>query len=560
MEEKLVYSCNPEEIFVPPGRMRKKFDEKKLEELARSLQGVQQIQPGVCYKEEDGSLILVAGERRLKACKLAGVPFSYILREAADKRLLERIELEENLCREDLTLQEELLAKARLLENYQDEFGTPKAGRGGGGFGEKKYAEVLSESIGKTHEDLEIAAFMREISEVAEAKTRSEAKKIIKRIKEDYNRSQLLQKAHLERLEHERKSHAEYLKETGIGELETEGEETFLEEGEREEPSPLVLAIADATSRAHHGRMEDVLPTLEDITFDIVFFDPPWRVGYDTNRKQTGTTGEYADGLLSPSEFKAELRSWLQLIWSRMSENAHLYMFFGIRNETYTDSEAEDDDGLSLGLVYGTLEEVGFTTNRMPLIWYKQGAHSTRNPRIWPGRSYEPIAYARKGSKDLVMFGAPDVLLTPAPSPAIKQNHPSAKHPQIYLDLLKRSAVPGDKVLDPMSGSGMLGVAADVLKHTHALDWRIIEEQEDFYNLGIMNIVKGYSRVVGAVGTPDSLKMAESFEELEPRSEEWTRFWTNNVSKRGAMLKHWRSNDPEGCDVFIKELEERELL
>ena len=156
-------------------------------------------------------------------------------------------------------------------------------------------------------------------------------------------------------------------------------------------------------------------------------------------------------------------------------------MFFGMSNYTY---------------VYNTLEQAGFTTNRLPIIWYKQGVHRTRNPDIWPGRSYEPIAYARKGKKPLSRLGAPDLIITPGAAPSLKQNHPSGKHPNVYLELLQRSAAPGDRCLDPMAGSGMLGVAADALQVTHELDWDEIELEKNFYNLAIDNASRGFYELI----------------------------------------------------------------
>jgi len=281
--------------------------------------------------------------------------------------------------------------------------------------------------------------------------------------------------------------------------------------------------------------MEDKIKDYPDEYFDVVFFDPPWRVGIDSVRKKGGTTDEFEDTKMATKDFKLELAAWLNLLYRKMANSSHLYLFFGITNH-----EA----------VYITLHETGFVSNKIPLIWYKQGAHVVRTPDVWPGRSYEPIAFARKGSKNLVRKGAPDVITTPAPTPSMKKNHPTAKHPLIYLELLQRSCLPGDKILDPMCGSGMMGVAAEALSPSHKLKWEMIEVNSDFRRLSILNVVDGFSSITQRKEPPepletpyvdrlDRLVKEEDFKSFEIGSEEWKHYWNNYPEKQEEMLS-WR--------------------
>jgi len=324
--------------------------------------------------------------------------------------------------------------------------------------------------------------------------------------------------------------------------------------------------------------MEVVLANYPDEYWDIVIFDPPWRVGLDSVRKKGGGTDDFEDQIMEVKEFAVELGDWLSLLYKKMAKDSHLYLFFGIGNET---KDTEEEDLLLLGPVYSTLRKVGFTVNGIPIIWYKQGAHVTRNPDIWPGRSYEPIAFARKGNKRIARPGSPDVIITPAPSPLMKQSHPSAKHPSIMVELLERSALPGDKVLDPMCGSGMTGVACEVLSPKCKLDWLMIEEKENFRLLSLANVIRGYSRIVnvqrtevertsmfficrecGETDSEDKLSrtidntefcpkcqsgdihfssspVVGSFKELEIGSDEWKLYWKTHPKDQEEML-NWR--------------------
>jgi len=224
-------------------------------------------------------------------------------------------------------------------------------------------------------------------------------------------------------------------------------------------------------------------------------------------------------------------------------------MFFGMGTAAedeflFTEDKINLDEGFRYrDFIYNLLHQIGFNTNRMPLIWHKKGAHVTRNPLVWPGRSYEPIAYARKGSKPLVKQGAPDVIETPMPTPSLKDIHPSAKHPQIYKELLLRSAQPSDTILDPMAGSGMFGVAAESLTKTLALNWFQIEIDEDYRNLELLNLVKGYDELAKRE-TPAPLEISApsekgGFKALSPGTPEWTEHYKNHPEDQDAMLT-WR--------------------
>ncbi len=112
-----------ENILTNPKNPRHDFDETALNELAASLKQFDIVQPLTVSKLADGKYQLVAGERRLRAAKIAGlkdVP-AYI-RQANDNELLE-LALLENLQREDLNAIEIGLSYKRMMDelNYTQE-------------------------------------------------------------------------------------------------------------------------------------------------------------------------------------------------------------------------------------------------------------------------------------------------------------------------------------------------------------------------------------------------------------------------------------------------------
>jgi ParB family transcriptional regulator, chromosome partitioning protein len=103
-------------ITANPKQPRRRFDEDALEALAGSVgeQGV--IQPVLVRPRAGGTYELVAGERRWRAAKLAGLEtIPALVRERADAAALE-VALVENMVREDLNPIEEARACAALVE------------------------------------------------------------------------------------------------------------------------------------------------------------------------------------------------------------------------------------------------------------------------------------------------------------------------------------------------------------------------------------------------------------------------------------------------------------
>lgn len=490
-----IHEIDPGNVLVPP-RQRGTFDHSYIADLSENIKAIGQLQPGVCRLDEDENVSLIIGECRLRACKQAGVNFRYYLKEdITDPAMLYECELMENLLRRPLTWKEEVDAKAKLHELRQNQRGTPRSGVRGGHTIEDT-ANELHESKGLVSEDIKLAAYADAIPEIANAATKAEAKKILKRIEKEVERDQLLKAA---------------VKKSQTTETTTADASSNLTEMEQR--------LLEYDSRVLLGDFDEI--EVEG-PFDVCLFDPPWGVEFDAVSSDNASQIKYED---KQESFLTTFPERIRKLYDLMAENSHIYVFFGIVHHKF---------------VYDTLEAAGFKTNRIPLIWHKQGSHRTRNPTIWPGRSYEPIAFARKGTKELERQGAPDVITTPQPTPKIKQIHPSGKHPAIYKELLLRSAKPGDRVLDPMAGSCMAGVAADFLKPDLALEWLMIERDDSFRTLGIFNLNKGYYGIIDDVeGTdPDQIaaNSSEDFTNLTPGSKEWVNFWRMHPDKQSEMI------------------------
>ena len=101
-----------------PRQPRQNFDEDALEELASSIREVGLLQPVVVRTVMPGRFELVMGERRWRACQLAGLEHvPAIVRGTPDDELL-REALMENLHREQLNPLEEAAAYQQLLDDF----------------------------------------------------------------------------------------------------------------------------------------------------------------------------------------------------------------------------------------------------------------------------------------------------------------------------------------------------------------------------------------------------------------------------------------------------------
>ena len=106
------------EIEPDPEQPRKTFDEETLGELAASIAEHGLLQPIAVRPRPRGGYSIVAGERRWRACRMAGLnDVPVVIKEVSDEQAME-LALVENLQREDLNPIEEAEGYKTLIETY----------------------------------------------------------------------------------------------------------------------------------------------------------------------------------------------------------------------------------------------------------------------------------------------------------------------------------------------------------------------------------------------------------------------------------------------------------
>ena len=150
-------------IYANPDQPRHTFDEEALNELAQSISEHGVISPITLRKDSNGQYMIIAGERRFRAAKIAGLTsIPAYIRTAKDEQVMEWA-LIENIQREDLDAIEIALAYQRLMDEYN------------------LTQERMSERVGKKRAT--VANYLRLLKLPAEIQKEIQAK-AAKRIKE----------------------------------------------------------------------------------------------------------------------------------------------------------------------------------------------------------------------------------------------------------------------------------------------------------------------------------------------------------------------------------------
>jgi ParB family transcriptional regulator, chromosome partitioning protein len=118
LDKKDITALDIKKVYANEDQPRKIFDLEKLEILSRSIKTYGVLQPIVVKEDDNGKYMIIAGERRYRASKLAGLnEIPAVVKDLPIKDIME-IALIENLQREDLNAIEEAIAYKSLISNY----------------------------------------------------------------------------------------------------------------------------------------------------------------------------------------------------------------------------------------------------------------------------------------------------------------------------------------------------------------------------------------------------------------------------------------------------------
>ena len=428
-----MHIVNIHELHVMESRQRREFKPETIVELANSISSVGLIHPLV-VRSEEGKMVLVAGERRLRAlqyvwnfgqsvrCGEATFPegdIPCVYQGELDPLTAYEMELEENIRREDLSWQERAQATSQLYElrKLQRE----KAGESANPaeiiheISEEVYGNPDGGTYTNTREALIVSRHLDD-PDVAKAKSARDAFKILKR-KEELKRS------------------------ADLGES-------------------VGRTFTSAIHQLLRGNCLDVLQTIPPGEVDVILTDPPYGIDAD----QFGDSGGKTPG---SHFYKDDFETWSALMKVFAHEafrvakaQSHAYIFGDVDNFVFLKSY---------------MSAAGWNCFRTPFIWVNPTAMRTPWVDMGPQRKYQIVLYAVKGNRPVTRIYS-DVITYPSDE---NLNHPAQKPVALYQDLLRRSVRPGDTVLDPFCGSGPIFPAA------HSFKCRAIGIEQDAAAYGI---------------------------------------------------------------------------
>jgi ParB/RepB/Spo0J family partition protein len=387
-----------------------------VDELADSIKRTGLIHPIVITPE----LVLVAGERRLAACKKLGlkqITAQYV--DEADAPTRKAIELEENVRRKDIDDQDRLRAirEYHLLRTSEERPWTEPE------WTEADTARALGFSRSTINEALGIA------NEIAKGNERIAKEK-------DYSAMRNIYRT-------QKKRHADGVLWQIVDEL-------------LEKPP---ISEEDETIQVRDFNEWVKTDLHKAPRFNFIHCDFPYGIGADSfNQGAAGTLGGYTD----TRETWDRLMDSLAAV-TRTTESCHLMFWFAMRkgDQRLYESTAQ------------RLEQMGWVINPMPLIWMKSdGSGIIPVPNHDPRQIYETCFLGTRGERR-ILLSKPNAYAWPMPSDRL---HMSEKPEEVLTHFFEMVVDEHTVMLDPTCGSGSSIRAAEALGAKYALGLEINRE------------------------------------------------------------------------------------
>jgi len=335
---------------------------------------------------------LVAGERRLRAAKEAGLTkVPVIIRKISSELDGREIELIENAARKDFTWVERANLEKRIFELKKEV--DPD-------WSERDQAALMEHSKGAVGRRLQLAGIMEAVPELADCKTEDEAWKKYKKLEEEIVINQLI----------------------------NEGDSKYKE----------AAKWAD-----DHYKIGDAFKGMAKINNNVVSFievDPPYAVELEKRKSRNqdlAAMDRYNE--VEESDYPEFVGKMAKLCFNALKDNTFCIWWFG--QEWYP-------------VVLEQLRGAGFSVNPVPAIWVKGEAGQTASPDTMLASSYEPFFVARKGQPKLRKAGRSNVFSFKPVAPQAKI-HPTERPLDLMVEIVETFAYPSMMMACPFMGSGV---------------------------------------------------------------------------------------------------------
>lgn len=389
-------------------------------ELLASIRDRGILQSLLVLERPGQAYLLLAGGRRFRCAEeldLQEIPCLIATREL-DLLEIKTIEMVENLHRKNLGFAEEVSMKAKIHQLMVAKHGLRTAQSRGDdpGWSLEKTAQLLGRPNGREQlrQDIELAAALEVIPELAQHKNKSDAKKAMS----------LLIREHT----------------VATRAAEVDEKLRTSEDGPKQLLSNAYIL----------GDFFDLGPKLPSDSFDIVELDPDYGMGLlELHESRHGSLSHQKEHYheWEPKQYKENLCRTLAEAYRCTKDGGWLLCWFTFEHFATT---------------FQCITDAGYSPARVPAIWTKPSSHAI-NPTMLLASGYDAFFYARKGAATLSRPGTSNIYASSMVPPA-RRIHPTEKPVELYEAILSTFVMPGARMLVPMAGSGNQLLAAANLK------------------------------------------------------------------------------------------------
>lgn len=355
---------------------------------------------------------LLAGERRLRAAKLAGLEkIPALIRKIKGEIDAREIELMENLERQDFSWQEKAAGLASLDALYKEK-DIDWSGR--------KTAQLVGGSSANVARQLELSRFMQVLPELANEKTFDDAYKLLKKFHGQVEIDEL------------HKQQQKYI----------QAVEDNLDPDVVPAGMSRSLAAKLRTADTNY-RIQDTFLGLAELksggSIHLIECDPPYGInlGAVKGSKDSSDSNVLSYNDVPADKYAVFLGTLAMELYRVAGPDCWLIFWFG---PTWHNE------------VKLSLQGAGWIVDDIPAIWIKP-AGQTLQPALYFARCYEPFFLCRKGQPYMNKPGRLNVFDF-APTSAAKKYHPTERPLPLIEELLETLTVPTQVVLVPFLGSG----------------------------------------------------------------------------------------------------------
>lgn len=375
-------------------------DYKNLDDLIESITKNGLIH----YPCVDQNNNLIAGGRRVAALtRLGWKEIPVTRRFIKSEAMLRELELEENLQREDLSWQEEVNLKQEILRLKQEIHGVKQVGKNQTGVSQADVAKLVGDSPSNFSLDVGLASAMAVLPELAQCKTKDDARKKFKQLQEKLVVNELMKR-------------------------------------KDQQPHTTSSRFKDADQSFIIGDALENLRAHPTYNYSFINCDPPYGINLNQTKKGSENTKtveqEYQEW--STSDYLKFCQVVAEETY-RIVDHSFMTFWFGI--QWYQP-------------LLEILQTAGWRVDPVPGIWHATGSGQTMQPDMMLAKNYEAFFICSKGKPILNKRGRSNVFEF-AKLGAEKKIHQTEKPVELMQEIINTFCPAHGEILSPFLGSGV---------------------------------------------------------------------------------------------------------